>query len=65
MDMPQLRHVHDRDISAAKNIKKDTLSTLGIRGIYACGDLLRPLTDRAFLEQDRSMAKSMKQEAPP
>ena len=39
---PHCGLVLDRDINAAKNIKREILSTLGIRGIYACGDSLSP-----------------------
>ena len=40
---PQCRHTHDRDINASLNIKKKALkSTVGITGIDACGDYVRP-----------------------
>jgi len=58
---PHCGEVLDRDINTAKNIKKEILSTLGIRGIYACGDSLRP---RSRSVKSRTKAESFVARSP-
>ncbi len=51
-ECPVCHTVHDRDVNAAKNIRAQGIlkyNTAGTAGIQACGDHIRPVSEKAMI----------------